>query len=185
MSCLNLENSGPFVLGLMVVAWQPALADEGWFIGGAVGNGNIEDDVSGFAFDADSTAYRFYFGYQFNEHFALDAGYSDLGNFDAFITQNMMQVPVNADADGFLFNATGIIPLNQTFSLYGQAGVFFWDGEAEVASVNNNVSDTNLRLALGVEARVYKRLSINADWSRYDLDGTDADVFALGFRVAL
>lgn len=170
---------------LAVAAWQPAVADDGWFVGGAIGNGSIDDDISGFSFDSDSTAYRLYFGYQFNEYFAVDGGYSDLGDFDAFIVQNMMSVPVNADADGFLFNATGIIPLNNTFSLYGQAGVFFWDGKAEVAGIDNNVSDTNLRLAVGVEAKVYKRLSINADWSRYDLDGTDADVLAVGFRVGL
>lgn len=170
---------------LAVAAWQPAAADDGWFIGGAIGNGNIDDDIDGFSFDTDSTAYRFYAGYQFNEYFAVDAGYSDLGSFDEFIVQNMMPIPVSADADGFLFNATGIIPLNATFSLYGQLGVFFWDGKAAVGAINSNVSDTNLRIAAGVEARVYKRFSINADWARYDLDGTDADVLELGFRVGL
>lgn len=174
------------VIGILAVSLSPvAMAENGWFVGGSIGKSSIDDTISGFSFDSDSTGYRAFVGYQFNQHFAVDGGYSDLGNFDAFIIQNMMPVPVNADADGFLFNATGLIPLNDTISLYGQAGVFFWDGKAQVAGVDNNVSDTNLRLAIGIEANVYKRLSITGDWSRYDLDGTDADVLALGFRVGL
>ena len=67
------------VLGLLPMS---ASADEGVFIGASVGSATLTDDFDGFDVDADSTAYRLVFGYQFSDMFALEAGYHRFGTFE-------------------------------------------------------------------------------------------------------
>jgi OOP family OmpA-OmpF porin len=162
---------------------QVAVADGTWYVGASIGSTNLDNGVDGFQLDSDSTAKRFYGGYSFNEHFSVDGGYLDLGQFDTFVDSAGNPIQISEDADGFLFAATGSIPLSDKLSLYGRLGAFFWDGESLIGNVDDNVSDVNAHLAVGIRAIVYKNLSITADWSRFDLDGTTADLVAIGLQV--
>ena len=105
-----------------ILLMQVATADGNWYVGAALGSADFDDTVDGFQLDTGSTAMRFYGGYSFNEHFSVDAGYVDLGHFDAFIDSGGNAIQISEDADGFLFAATGSIPLSDRFSLYGRRG---------------------------------------------------------------
>ena len=166
-----------------ILLMQVATADGNWYVGAALGSADFDDTVDGFQLDTGSTAMRFYGGYSFNEHFSVDAGYVDLGHFDAFIDSGGNPIQISEDADGFLFAATGSIPLSDRFSLYGRLGAFLWDGESLIGNVDDNVSDVNAHLAAGIKAKVYKNLSVTVDWSRFDLDGTNADLLAIGLQL--
>ncbi len=161
---------------------QVAAAEGNWYVGAALGSADFDNTVDGFRLDSNSTAMGFYGGYSFNEYFSVDGGYADLGHFDAIVDAGGNAIPISADADGFLFAATGSIPLTDKFSLYGRLGAFFWDGESLIGNVDDNVSDVNAHLAAGIKATVYKNLSITVDWSRFDLDGTNADLVAIGLQ---
>ncbi len=126
---------------------------------------------------------RFYGGYSFNEHFSVDGGYIDFGQFNVFVDAGGNSVQISEDADGFLFAATGSIPLSDKFSLYGRLGAFFWDGESLIGNIDDNVSEVNTHLAIGIKAKVYKDLSVTFDWSRFDLDGTNADLLMIGLQL--
>jgi len=166
-----------------IILMQVAAADGKWYVGASLGSADFENGIDGFQFDSGSTAMRFYGGYSFNEHFSLDGGYLDFGQFDAFVDSAGNPIQISEDADGFLFAATGSIPINDKLSLYGRLGAFFWDGESLISNVDDNVSDVNAHLAAGIKAMVYKNLSVTVDWSRFDLDGTNADLLAIGLQV--
>ncbi len=162
---------------------QVAVADGTWYVGASIGSANFDNGIDGFQLDSDDTAMRFYGGYRFNEHFSVDGGYLDFGQFDAFVDSGGNPIQISEDADGFLFAATGSIPLSDKLSLYGRLGAFFWDGESLIGNVDDNVSDVNAHLAAGIRAKIYKNLSVTVDWSRFDLDGTNADLLAIGLQV--
>ena len=170
---------------VLVVAMLPgiATADGHWLFGGSVGTASIDEPVDGFRFDADSTSYRIYGGYQFNEYFALEGGYMDLGNFDEQIQQGGTVVPISADADGFTFAARGSVPLGEKFALHGTIGSFFWDGANEIAGINSNVSDSNIFFGAAASFDVTTNVSLRAEATQYELDGVNSEVFGLGFQL--
>jgi len=172
-----------FALLAQMILMQVAAADGNWYVGASLGYADFDNGIDGFQLDSGSIAMRFYGGYSFNEHFSVDGGYLDFGQFDAFVDSGGNPIQITEDADGFLFAATGSIPLTDTFSLYGRLGAFFWDGESLIGNVDDNVSDVNAHLAAGIRAKIYKNLSVTIDWSRFDLDGTSADLLAIGLQV--
>src|SRR5687767_7898130 len=60
-----------------------------WYLGLDVGQAKL-DHATAFEEESDlddtSTAYTLRVGYQFNRYFALEGGYTDLGDFDATVT---------------------------------------------------------------------------------------------------
>ena len=171
------------LISILLVFPGIAAADGHWLFGGAIGTASIDESIDGFGFDADSTAYRLYGGYQFNEYFALEAGYMNLGSFDEQIQQGGEIVPISADADGFTFAARASVPLGQKFDLHGTVGSFFWDGSNEIAGVGDNVSDSNIYFGAGLGYSLSNNVSLTADAAQYELDNVDSTVYTIGFQV--
>ena len=180
------SSKGPLaglMMSILMVFPGLAAADGHWLFGAAIGTANIDESIDGFRFNADSTTYRLYGGYQFNEYFALEAGYLDLGSFDEQLLQDGNIVPVSADADGFTFAARASIPVGEKFSLHGTVGSFFWDGANQIAGVNDNVSDANIFFGAGVGFSLTRNVSLRGDAARYELDDVNSTVYTIGFQV--
>ena len=61
--------------------------------------------------------------------------------------------------------------------------MFFWDGAAEINNVSQaSPDDSNLYYGAGASYAVTERFSLNADWSRYDLEESQSDVLSAGFQ---
>ena len=161
-----------------------ALAEEGLFIAAGIGSADLSESFDGFDVDTDSTAYRITVGWRFNDYIAVDAGYHNFGRFDQTFDVAGTPTSVSLKADGFTIGGVGSLPLTDRMSLFARAGAFFWDGESLIGNVDDNVSDVNAHLAAGIRAMVYKNLSVTVDWSRFDLDGTNADLVAIGLQLA-
>ncbi len=163
----------------------PAAADQatGFFLGAAAGSAELDEDFDGLNVDTDSTSWRLYGGWQFNEYFLLEAGYHDFGDFEQTIDIGGSSADVSLSADGFTFGVGGNLPITRAFSLTGRAGLFFWDGNAQINAVTQaSPDDTNLFLGLGAAYRLTDAFSIEADWTRYELEDTDSDVLSAGIR---
>ncbi|MCZ6559259.1 MAG: outer membrane beta-barrel protein [Gammaproteobacteria bacterium] len=172
-------------LAAIIIGGLPivAVADGHWYLGGAIGTANIDETISGFGFNSDSTSYSFYGGRQFNDYFGLEAGYLDLGNFNEQVLMGGIIVPISADADGFTFAAVGSVPAGEKFGLHAKIGSFFWDGASQIAGVNNNVSDSNIFFGAGLSYSLTENMSLRGDAVRYEIDDVNADVYTIGFQV--
>ena len=108
--------------------------------------------------DDRDTGYKLYGGYQFKKYFALEAGYFDLGKFEFMATT----VPAgtlrgNIKVKGLNFDAVGMFPFNERFSVFGRVGLIYaeakdsFSGTGLVTAQNSNPrkSDTNYKLGLG------------------------------------
>ena len=158
-----------------------ATAESGFYIGGSVGSSSLTDDFSGFDVDASSTSFRLTAGWLFNEFFSLEGGYHNFGDFEQGFTVGGNPFDIRLKADGFTLGATGIIPLGERFALFGRAGAFFWDGDAEINNISQaRPEDTNPYFGAGARFAITDHLSLVGDWTRYELEDTESGVIALG-----
>jgi len=86
--------------------------------------------------DTEDTGWKIYLGYQFNDYFAVEVEYADLGSYhgsyEATFTDpyygeyGFENGTFHGSADGYGVSAVGLLPLNDRFELFGKVGVFKW-----------------------------------------------------------
>jgi OOP family OmpA-OmpF porin len=167
---------------ILALAPLTAIADSGFYLGGSIGSSSLTDDFDGFDVDTDSISFRLTAGWQFNDFFSLEGGYHNFGEFEQTFDVAGNPVDVRLKADGFTLGATGSYPLGEKFALFGRAGAFFWDGDADINNVSQaRPEDTNLYYGGGAKYAISDRFSLLGDWTRYELEDTESDVISLGF----
>ena len=167
----------------LLFAFSTANADGNWLVGGSVGTTHVDETVAAIPFDTNSTSLRLYGGYQFNEYFALEFGYLNIGDFDETFQFGGAPIVIGAEADGFTLSATGNLPLTDRFSLHGTIGSFFWDGETSINGISDDPGDTNFFFGAGAKFSLTSILSLRAEAARYELDEIDASIFSLGLQI--
>ncbi len=168
---------------LTLLASAAASADPaGFHVGTAVGRALLDEQFDdGTRVDTDSTAFRFTLGYRFGDYLGLEAGYHRFGDFQQEVVVDGVPADVSIGADGFTAAVTGRVPLGERFSVLGRAGLYFWNGTAQINDVSSaSPDDTNLLLGLGLGFRVASPLTLTADVSHYDLEDAESTVFSLG-----
>jgi len=172
---------------LLVTMLAPftATAAEGFYAGASVGSANLNEDFDGLTVDDNSTSYRIFAGWGFNEYFALEGGYHNFGKFEQSFDNGGSPATATISADGFTFAAAGNLPLSEKFALTGRAGVFFWDGNAEINRISQATpEDTNPFFGAGATFAVTRRFQLTGDWTRYELDSAVSNVYSFGFQFA-
>lgn len=145
-------------------------------------------------------------GYQFNDHFAVEFAYVDIGSVDYRATGTVTDgtdtaaadVRLKSSADGPVLSGLGILPIGERFSVFGRVGISLlgadgsaraqFDGVGNRASQSSQKSD--LVYGVGAEYALGKYSAIRLSWDRYldvgtpDVTGDiDADLITLGFRL--
>lgn len=170
---------------LLALAMLPlsAVAEDSFYLGANIGSASLNEDFNGLNVDTSSTSYRLIAGWRINKTFALEGGYHDFGDFEQDVDINNVPGTVSLSADGFTLGATGSIPMTEQFSVFGRAGWFFWDGNAEINNVSQATpEDTNLYLGVGASYALGERFRLVGDWTRYELEGANSNVISLGFQ---
>ncbi|MCG7588175.1 outer membrane beta-barrel protein [Photobacterium sp. OFAV2-7] len=180
----------------IISALFPAFANAGnAYIGASVGQASydnlatsdIEDSASSLGMsiiDDSDTGFKVFGGYRANEHFAVELFYANLG-----------EVSVNLGAASSLFGTNeltieqdtlgasliGILPVTDNFELFGKVGFHAWDATINLTSdVKVEAADgTDPMFGAGI-AYKYNRVSIQAEFERYQLDETDIDLMSIG-----
>ena len=155
---------GVALLGLSA----PALgADNGIYIGGAVGQANIEvddlDDLTGADFKGDDTGFKFIVGIRPLDWLAVEANYVDFGSPD----DSVQGTRVSADGDGITASVLGFLPVGPV-DLFARVGLISWDTNVEGLSTDG----TDLAYGAGVQFRVWS-ISLRAEYEIFDADEID------------
>lgn len=192
--------------------------EEGFYAGFGLGRAAVdrEADVPGFSTiiapgssvsptsistDEENTGWKIFGGYRFNEHFAVEGFWADLGEaeekiaatgFDSFGAPATLSAKTTIEVEGFGVTVVGSYPFTDRFSVFGRVGTFNRNTETDVnltaSSVNGvrafDFSDddigTDLILCMGASYAFNGAFAIRAEWERYlDLDlelyGVDDD----------
>src|SRR5690349_6680248 len=139
----RMALNGLALLGLLASTSVLAEIQPGFYVGAGVGTATMEldtdEDLHGFKFDADDTAFKVFGGYNFNQYFALEASYFDGGDQE----ETVVAIPgftgtVEVGTTGLIASVIGRVPLGELFSLYGKLGFASYDVEIK-GRVNGDV----------------------------------------------
>ncbi len=197
------------LLALTTIAGNLAVADDsGWYIGGNIGQSTAEIDeerisesllgvglpVTSFSKDDSDTGYKLFGAYQFNENFALEGGYFDLGEF-GYMATTAPAGTLGGDiaVSGLNVDAVGILPFTENFSLLGRIGLVYaeaedsFDGTGSVNMLDSSFSesDTNYKYGAGLQYDFTQSFGIRVESERYRIDDAvgnkgDIDLLSLG-----
>ena len=180
---MKIRQNAAVAASLVLLAGPISAQAGGFFVGGSVGNANLNEDFDGLVVDDNSTSFRVFGGWRFNDYFSLEGGYHDFGDFEQVFDDVGGPSTATLSADGFTLGATGSVPVSDRFALTGRAGMFFWNGTAEINNVSQATpEDSNLYLGAGVAFDVSDRLQLTADWTRYELESAVSGVFSIGLQ---
>lgn len=179
---------------LSVIYSQVAFADEpGWYGGANVGQSRATIDnaritsnllsggltTTGISDRDRSTGFKLYGGYQFNNNFALEGGYFNLGKFGYTATT----VPAGSmtgdiKLQGLNLDAVGKLPLTGNLSAIGRVGLnyaqardtFSGTGAVRVLNPSPSKSETNYKLGAGLQYDFSESLGMRLEAERYRIN---------------
>jgi OOP family OmpA-OmpF porin len=153
----------------------------GWYVGGSLGQSEFKDCGLPGCDDKD-TAWRIFGGYEINRNFAVELGYTDLGEVSA--------PGASAEATAWELVGVGSFPVADRFSIYGKLGGYRADTEARIGGLSRDESNTGITYGVGAQYDFTRTVGVRAEWQRYADVGDDnvggegdVDVLSVGVRV--
>jgi OOP family OmpA-OmpF porin len=135
--------------------------------------------------DGKDGAFKLFGGYQFNRNFALEAAIVDLG--DMTYSGTFAGAPVTrgrVQNSGLNLSAVGVLPLGQSFVVFGKVGMFLWYSEATDVTGGfafySEEDGADLSVGLGASLALGQKVSLRAEWERFDMSNTDVDLVTVG-----
>ena len=183
------EDRGFYVGGNY--GWTAATIDDERIISSLASRGITVTDIEDF--DRDN-GFKVYAGYQFTQHFALEGGYVDLGEF-GYLAQTLPPGTLagHIELDGWNLDLVGSWPITDRFAVFGRIGAIHADaqttfvgtGAINVLDPEFEKSATHLKYGVGLEFDVTRALSLRLEAERYRIDDAvgnigDIDMLSAG-----
>lgn len=156
-----------------------ASADHSYNIGGAT---NVHDD----GFKASG---KIFGGYEFNQTWGVEAGYTDFRKSDATFSLNGKPTSAKSDGHSFYLAGKATAPLSEQVSVYGKLGAAHNKSTLTASDVTLNRDDSKTELygGVGLQYNLNKQVALTAEYERYGKQkdfGAKADVFTVGARYS-
>jgi len=139
-------------------------------IGAATADNKSTDDYH--------TNAKIYGGYEFDQNWGVEAGYTNFGKEDVAVG--------NVKGSGTYVAGKYSVPLGERFTGYGKLGVSYNERKLSSSTLGQvNSYDTGLYGGVGVEYKLNEKLAVNAEYERYGKDkafGAKADVYTVGLK---
>ena len=153
--------------------------DEGFYLGGGVGEFNVDiddfDDVPETIDDysSDDTAWKAFAGWRKNENLAFELAYVNLGSPEDTIAPD---TTAEIETDGFAPYIVGTLPF-AAFELFAKAGYLVYETEARVTSplgtvvVDDEGDDFTWSAGLGLT--VFDTFNLRLEYEMFDVQEVD------------
>jgi OmpA-OmpF porin, OOP family len=171
---------------LALTASMAARADvqPGFYMGAGVGSTKIDDDgFDDIDFDDSDTGFKVFGGYSFNQNFAIEASYFDFGEASGSFDDFGDSVNFDVGVSGFGVFAVGMLPLGDTFSLFGKLGYASYDIDAHVDIVgvgSGSSSDSQSDMMYGAGGALsFGQFAVRAEFESINVDGGDANMISV------
>jgi OOP family OmpA-OmpF porin len=189
--------------------WVPSLTDDSYWYGGLnlgqsrakIDDARISDDLLGGGFTTTSISdddhhlgYKIFAGYKFNQNFAIESGYFDLGRF-GFTAATL---PAGALAGevrvrGVNADAVGMLPFTEKLSGFARIGLdyiqardsFAGTGLVRVSDSNPGKDQLSYKFGLGLQYDFTTRMGARLEMERYRVNPAvgnkgDIDLLSIG-----
>lgn len=196
-----------------LLAGQAVAAEQGGYAGFAIGQsranvdkGDIDSAFSALGLGSNTTVdetdigFKIYGGYQFNRNFALEGGYTDLGKATSHtIVTSGGSGTGDAEWKAYSIDlsALGMLPVGNQISLFGRAGLSFWNldfrftavGPGGIGIASESTSGVSPLLGIGAIFKFTPQLALRAEFERHFSVGdnnttgkSDIDLVSLGLQ---
>jgi hypothetical protein len=159
--------------------------DEGFYIGGGVGQFDIEidgadgiDEAIGRLDDSD-TAWQAFVGWRLNPYISLQAAYVDYGGPEDDISSSGSSGNYRAELSGFAPSVIGTLPLGPV-ELSAKLGYYFYDLDitADIddpldPDFDSQDSGEDVFYGVGLGMTFFERLHAKLEYEKIDLEGVD------------
>ena len=156
-------------LAMMFCLTSPA-AYAGVFIGGSVGQTNLEETDMGIGFDADDTGFKVFGGKRILKFFVVEGGYIDFGEPDDVLFTDALEV----ELIGIDIFAVGTIPLGTTWELFGKVGFIYWEEDKTLTFgpiVTSDSDGFDAAFGVGLAYKVSEHLLVRGEYEKFDIEG--------------
>lgn len=170
-----------------------AADQDGWYIGAGAGasratiaeqeiRADLEAsgyEITRFRFDDRDFGYKIFAGYQFNQYFAMEGGYFDLGKFNYDAETIPLGIKTGQlDFRGWNLDFMGILPLTERSSLFARIGAhnskstvdFVGTGAVNVLTPHYRKRSTDYKFGVGYQYQVNDEMAIRFEAERYRMD---------------
>jgi OOP family OmpA-OmpF porin len=149
---------------------------QGPYVG--VSAGISDYDTDGVEFD-NATSFKALGGYQINDNFAIEAAYINFGDAEL---EELSLIEVNVTSLGVA--GVGIVPINESVSLFGKVGFHSWDAELTAPGFEKESDDgVDFNLGVGAEFHATEQVSLIAELEHYKVDSEAINNASIGVRV--
>lgn len=163
-------------VALAAAAASASFADDGDF---TLGAGLSTVGVSEGGFDVDITALNLRGGYEFTRHLGFE-GQLDFGLDNDTVVFNNTPVDVEMNVAASLFGVARA-PVSENATLFARIGYTTANIEASVPGFALSDDADGFAYGIGGEYFFDGRNGFRFDYTRHDLDDTDADVFGISY----
>jgi hypothetical protein len=184
---MNINSSFSRLAGVALAIWLTpfaAMADSGFYIGGAAGAATVEANfgdtgIPGFpaSIDEDDTAYKFFAGYNFDLpviDLGIEAGYVDFGAPEINVLGDQFEL----DPTGI--NVWGIASLGLgPVDVHAKVGYLAWDVDATAFGQTESDDGSDLGYGVGLSFGL-AGIRIRGEYELYDLDDADLSMLSIG-----
>jgi OOP family OmpA-OmpF porin len=189
---------------IALIATAATLSGTAAFAQDAAGTGYIGAGVVGSRYDFDTAgvgavssdnhsgtkaAGKIYGGYNIDQTWAVEAGYTDFGKRSYNYTQGGAAGGLNTDAHSYYVAGKGTWPVAKDFAVFGKLGVARNHNEVTtsgIASVSGSDNKTALYASVGGEYAINKNVKVSLEYENYgknDIDtGRKAGAITAGLR---
>jgi len=151
---------------LLLASGAAAAADNGFYVGAAVGQANVDiDNLNGLSsadFKGEDTGYKFIVGFRPLDWLGLEASYVNFGKPE----DTIQGASIETEGDGFTAFAVGFLALGP-IDVFAKGGIITFDTQL----VGNDAS-TDLAYGVGAQFRLLS-FSFRAEYEIFDADGVD------------
>lgn len=160
------------------------------YLGAGIASADHEFNLPG-ATNVDSDGFKasgkLFGGYEFNQMWGVEAGYTDFRKSHANYTLNGTQGRADSDGHSFYVAGKATAPINDQFSVYGKLGAAYNKASltATDPALNRDFSKTELYGGVGVQYNLNQNVALTAEYERYGKSkdfGAKADVWTIGAK---
>ncbi|MDD2776711.1 MAG: porin family protein [Gallionella sp.] len=157
----------------MMAAPAFAANNEGFYVGGTLGNGRLGFTSNVALSKATDFVYGGLFGYRYNQNLAVEAQFTGVG-------KSTTVTGATLKGDAFSLVAVGILPVSSSVELFGKLGASSTKITA-AGFTTQGETRTGVTLGIGGQYSVSPNIAIRAGWDGYPEAVSNAGVKTFGY----
>jgi OOP family OmpA-OmpF porin len=145
--------------------------------------------ASGWSCAESATAIRIAGGYQITPTWGVEASYGNYGTLKDTYSSSITTINTEVKLNGFAIHATGTLPVNNAFSLFGKLGIARTTAKGSSTSSNpaysvlsNEVTSTKASFGVGAQYEISDKVALRA---QYDDFGSVGDSNSGTMKITL